>query len=257
MLIPLPLSRGSSRKRVDFLITGVQKAGTTALHAALSDHPDIRMAKKKEVHFFDKAPPLGLRAVDFRFYHNAFDWRGMRRETRVGEATPAYIWWPGALARIKAYNPEMQIIVVLRDPVERAWSQHWMDVSLGRKSEDFLESIETELAQDGKTPDRVHSMLSRGLYHDQLTALYALFEKENVLILRYEDLANDWAETYAAISGFLGIRSVTLPRLPQIHRTPNKPEIPQTIRDSLIPFFQEDCEAMRDLLGWDKGSWCV
>ena len=106
--------------RVDFIIPGVQKAGTTALFDHLGDVPGIALSTVKEVHFFDDES-IDWARPDYRAYEAQF---ASVQGAVVGEATPIYLYWPNALERIAAYNPVMRLIVMLRDPVERAWS-HW------------------------------------------------------------------------------------------------------------------------------------
>ena len=108
------------KPRVDFAIAGVQKAGTTALFDYLSDEPELSLSHVKETHFFDDDERDWARP-DYAPYHALFDAPDGRLR---GEATPIYLYWPKVLERICAYNPAMKLIVVLRDPVERAWS-HW------------------------------------------------------------------------------------------------------------------------------------
>ena len=79
-------------RRIDFIIAGVQKAGTTSLDAYLRQHPDICMAKKKEPHFFDTRPPTGIRPLDYWLYHRHFDWKAWRDGCMLGEATPIISW---------------------------------------------------------------------------------------------------------------------------------------------------------------------
>jgi len=107
-------------KRIDFLIAGVQKAGTTSFDRYLRQHPEIAMAKRKEVHFFDKSPPTPFAGLNHWLYHRQFDWKAQSAGAKLGEATPIYVWWQGAIERIKAYAPDIRLIVSLRDPVERA-----------------------------------------------------------------------------------------------------------------------------------------
>src|SRR5688572_4249341 len=106
--------------RVTFLIAGVQKGGTTALFDYLGDYPDIVLADAKELHFFDDEAQ-DWSAPDYGAYNARFSDPAGRP---CGEATPIYTYWPNSLERIAAYNPAMKLVVMLRDPVERAWS-HW------------------------------------------------------------------------------------------------------------------------------------
>jgi hypothetical protein len=123
----------TSQPRVSFIVIGVQKAGTTALHDYLADDPAIGLSDVKEVHYFDDET-VDWAAPDYGAYHAHFADDG--REIR-GEATPIYVYWPNALDRIRAYNPAMRLILMLRDPVERAWS-HWrMETARGVEQHSF------------------------------------------------------------------------------------------------------------------------
>lgn len=113
----------ASERRLDFFVVGVQKAGTTALHEMLSRRPDIQMASGKEVHFFDDET-INWNEPDCDRLHSRFSWKPARVR---GEATPITIYWPNALERLHAYNPNAKIIVALRHPAPApsrtgAWS---------------------------------------------------------------------------------------------------------------------------------------
>lgn len=115
---------------VNFVIIGAQKAGTTALFDYLGEMPGIGLSRTKEVHFFDDET-VDWDCPDYGAYHAQFD---PGAAPLIGEATPIYVYWPRALERIRAYNPDMRLILMLRDPVERAWS-HWrMEFARGGKS---------------------------------------------------------------------------------------------------------------------------
>src|SRR5438128_3640412 len=105
---------------VTFVIAGVQKGGTTALYEYLAEMGDVGLSRQKETHFFDDET-LDWARPDYARYHAMFDAPEGRP---CGEATPIYSYWPNALERIAAYNPAMKLILLLRDPVARAWS-HW------------------------------------------------------------------------------------------------------------------------------------
>lgn len=178
------------RPRVDFLVAGVQKGGTTALFDYLRLHPALNMAPAKEVHFFDDES-VDWAAPDYGAYHAAFpDREGVR-----GEATPIYIYWPGALERIAAYNPAMRLILLFRDPVERAWS-HWKMERTRTETEPFSWCIREGRARvagaaDGSGAHRVHSYVERGFYGAQLRRLLSIFPREQVLLLGSDSLRRD------------------------------------------------------------------
>jgi hypothetical protein len=125
--------------KVNFLIVGVQKGGTTSLDAYLRQHPRIGMASKKEVHFFDDEDRFGSGTPDYEVYHRHFD--RLDSKSIYGEATPIYCYWSESMRRIREYNPDIKIIMLLRNPVERAWS-HWrMETDRGADSAPFAMAI--------------------------------------------------------------------------------------------------------------------
>lgn len=179
----------SEAERVAFLVAGVQKGGTTALFDYLSEHPDLCLPACKEVHFFDDESQDWARP-DYAAYHARFqDCAGAIR----GEATPIYIYWPDSLERIAAYNPAMKLILVFRDPVERAWS-HWrMETARGAETRPFSWCIREGRERVSANPHpagahRVHSYVERGFYGAQLAHALTLFPRQQLLCLRSEDL---------------------------------------------------------------------
>lgn len=199
---------------VDFIIAGAQKGGTTALYDYLVEDPAICMARIKETHFFDDEARDWDRP-DYGDYHALFDAPEGRP---CGEATPIYIYWPQSLERIFTYNPAMRLIVLLRDPVERAWS-HWrMEHFRGVEPLSFAEAIRGGRRRllEGQPwgYDRVHSYVERGFYADQLERLFAIFPREQALILRSAVLQDEPAETLERVRAFIGApeRPPALPR---------------------------------------------
>ncbi|WP_374577417.1 sulfotransferase [Phenylobacterium sp.] len=192
---------------IDFVVVGVQKAGTTALHDYLSNDPAYGMAIAKEAHFFDD-DSLNWKSPAYESYHAQFDWN---RSLIRGEATPIYIYWPNCLERMAAYNPDMKIVVMLRDPVERAWS-HWkMEAARGVESHDFSWCIrEGRRRLQCRIPwgvDREISYVERGFYGEQLERLFGVFPPSQVLIIEADDLKQRPADPLARLNAFLGAPS--------------------------------------------------
>lgn len=190
--------------QVDFIIIGVQKGGTTALFDHLADDPAIALSKIKEVHFFDDEAQ-DWSAPDYGAYHAQFDSaaKGPR-----GEATPIYIYWPNSLERIAAYNPAMRLILMLRDPVERAWS-HWrMEYARGVETHPFAWCIRQGRRRlfDAEPwgHHREFSYVERGFYGEQVERLYSLFPRNQVLILKSDDLRRDPTRVLGEVNRFLG-----------------------------------------------------
>ncbi len=191
---------------VNFIVVGVQKAGTTALFDYLGDSPAVALSKVKEVHFFDDET-VDWSKPDYGPYHAQFE--SSAPAALHGEATPIYLYWPGSLERIAAYNPDIRLIVMLRDPVERAWS-HWrMEYSRGVESHPFSWCIrEGRQRLFAAEPWGVHRELSyveRGFYGEQIERLFSMFPREQVLILTADGLREQPAETLGQVADFLGI----------------------------------------------------
>jgi len=210
---------------VNFVIAGVQKGGTTALFDYLSEMGDVALSRVKETHFFDD-DARGWAAPDYTDYHALFDDpaaapRPRPKEPRRprGEATPIYLYWPNALERICAYNPAMRLIVLLRDPVERAWS-HWrMERARGVEAHPFawciregrMRLFENDVQNRPWGVHREFSYVERGFYGEQLERLFGLFPPRQVLVLRSESLRDDPAATLGAVRAFLGLRKLKTP----------------------------------------------
>jgi hypothetical protein len=247
-------------RRIDFIIAGVQKAGTTSLDAYLRQHPDICMARKKEPHFFDKRPPTDLRPVDYWLYHRQFDWKAWRDGCLLGEATPIISWWNGALERVWLYNPEIRIVVILRDPVERAWSHYRMDCRLGRETLPYPVSIRQERERARRAlpaQDRERSYLARSYYAPQVRELRRLFSDDQLLFLRSEQLAAHPQDELDKVCGFLGLPAHRFDVTARLNAAPEGERMSADDRDYLCRVFEHDAAETRALLGWEQGSWSV
>jgi hypothetical protein len=190
---------------VNFIIAGAQKAGTTALYDYLTEDPALELAKVKEVHFFDDEE-LDWSDPDYRSYHERFS---MGRPVVRGEATPIYIYWPRCLERIARYNSDMRLILLLRDPVERAWS-HWkMEFARGVETMPFSWAIregrQRLFQSDPWGAHREFSYVERGFYGEQIARALSVFPREQVLILQSEDLRHRPNKLLKMVNSFLGI----------------------------------------------------
>lgn len=203
--------------QVAFIVAGVQKAGTTALFDYLSEEPGVALSRVKEVHFFDDETQDWSRP-DYAAYHGNFEASDDRLR---GEATPIYLYWPQSLERIAAYNPAMKLIVMLRDPVARAWS-HWkMEYARGAETAPFAWCIrEGRRRLFDAEPWGCHrefSYVERGFYGEQFERLFGLFPRDQVLVLRAEDLNGQPAAALAKVRTFLGIPPGAGPEPRQVH----------------------------------------
>ena len=212
-------SRQPPRRIVDFMIVGAQKSGTTALAHFLSQHPEIAMAAG-EGHVFD--------SPDYRsdWTPEEIDRRYARRiergtgESVRGESTPMYLYLQDIPGELRRYNADLKIIVLLRDPVERALSHYAMERSRGKEHRPLWFALLAEPVRLWRCPDprapesaaRRHAFRSRGLYSVQLRKVFGVFSRDRVLVLRSEDLLDRHDETLAKVFAFLGVSvSVRVP----------------------------------------------
>jgi len=206
------------RPRLGFVVAGAQKAGTTALAQFLAGHPQIRVASEKEVHLFDApdySPSWTPREIDERYrpHFKPADFDRGGSGLLLGEATPIYLFLPEVAAELKRYNPELRVIVLLRDPARRAISHYHMEKARGAErlplplallaEPSRLHRCRNPRATDAAT--RVHSYRRRGLYSAQLKNLYASFDRRQVLIVRSESLLDSHDATLRRIFTFLGV----------------------------------------------------
>jgi hypothetical protein len=207
----------ADRPQVDFLIAGVQKGGTTALYDYLAEQGGVALSLRKETHFFDDEEQ-DWRRPDYEAYHSRFPPAEGRP---CGEATPIYTYWPNSLERAAAYNPAIKIVVMLRDPVERAWS-HWrMEYARGAEREPFAWCVRAGRRRLFEaTPwghHREFSYVERGFYGEQVERLYGVFPKAQVLLLRAEDLRADPGPVLAKVRGFIGAEPAPPPAAREVH----------------------------------------
>jgi hypothetical protein len=191
--------------QVDFFVVGAQKAGTTALAHSLQQHPELEMSSVKEPHFFDDEAVDWARP-DYRQLHAHYD--GIPVKLR-GEATPIYIYWPPALARLHRYNPAAKLVIALRQPALRAYS-HWrMEVSRQLETMSFDDAISESARQRvHRAPmgaHRVFSYIERGHYADQIERVFSLFSPAQAHFLRTDDLWAKPAAVLRKLQDFLGI----------------------------------------------------
>ncbi len=209
--------------RARFFVVGAPKAGTTALARVLRQHPGLFLTAIKEPHHYTVVGPPRFRGpgdartnaatvTDPRAYEALFATAGSRLP---GEASATYLMSPVAPARIRADVPDARILVVLRDPAERAWSAFLHLVREGRETtRDFGEALRLESARTASGWHYLWRYVAAGRYHSQLQNWYAHFPSAQVHVLLDTDLAHDLVGTARGIHRFLGVDPGVVPVLP-------------------------------------------
>jgi Sulfotransferase family len=211
----------------DFLVIGAPKSGTTALHAALARHPGLYLSAVKEPKFFlsDGPPPdRGGGPGDVQTYREHI-WRQADYEALFapapagalcGESTPFYLHDLQAQRRIRGLIPGARLIVILRDPVERAhsnWTHLW---SAGREPiGDFVQACAEEDRRVAAGWSAFWHYVGLGRYGEQLDHLYRLFLRERVLVFRYRLLLDEPAQVLDEICAFLGVEQGIISEVPR------------------------------------------
>lgn len=194
-----------------FLILGVQKGGTSSLYRWLVRHPHVLPARRKELHFFDREFARGTGWYRARFpgrLREAWHRAVLRRPVVTGEASPSYLPDPVVRDRVRATLPDARFVVLLRDPVERAWSHHRHFVRRGRPAPPFHEAVVRERDDDlagRRRPDDARGFLGRGRYAEQLERWFEVFPRERFLVLRSEDVFAAPAAHLRRVTDFLGL----------------------------------------------------
>lgn len=214
-----PLARlfGLRRGRLpDFLCVGAQKAGTTTLHELLQAHPGVFLPPLKEVHYFSLHFDRPL-----SWYESVF--ASARPRQVAGEITPYYLFHPAAPARIAATVPGAKLIVLLRDPVDRAISGYFHSRRHGMEPLDIAEAFDAEqertrdaergLAEPGRrnSSHQWHGYVARSRYELQLPRYLERFPRSQILLLRSEDLFAEPGVAWHGLLDFLGLPPLELP----------------------------------------------
>lgn len=242
----------------NFLIIGTAKAGTTSLHGYLKQHPQIYMSPAKEPKFFafegekldfrepgDAKEPESI-VTNIEAYRALF--REVADEVAIGEASTVYLYSSKAPERIKYYIPNVKIITILRDPVERAYSNFLHLVNQGREPlTDFAQAIEKEEERILNNWWVFWHYRQRGLYSVQLKRYFDLFDKSQIKVYLYEDFQTDATKMLKDIFRFLEVDEAFIPNLSekvrQSRRVPKNKVLhalltqPNLVKSILKPLF--------------------
>ena len=179
----------------NFLIIGSAKAGSTALAAYLSSHPQVFVAAEKEVHFFDDHFHRG---VDW--YSSRFD--AVRGEVAVGDATPTYMYMDEAIGRMAALLPDAKLIAILRNPVDRAHSHYWWMRALDERRS-FADAVHDEI--QGREEPNPEKYIAAGRYLERLESVCRYYPRSSLHVVVLEDLRASANATFADVCRFLGV----------------------------------------------------
>lgn len=260
----------------DFLIIGAQKGGTTSLYNYLQDQPCIGSASTKEVHFFDRRFTKSLAWYQGHFPTRIEKYYAQRLSGQTfltGEATPCYLFHPHAPSRVATVLPDVKLIVLLRNPVDRAYSQYYHAVDHGFETLSFEEAIECEEERAARERENIlrdehhynidymeRSYLTRGKYVEQLQAWMTVFPREQFLILKSEEFYAEPATTLKRVLAFLNVPEAEIQMEGKEFKQYNNytySRMDASLRKRLIAYFEPYNARLYDYvginMGWDKG----
>ena len=281
--------------KVNLFIVGTPKAGTTSLHHYLNEFPEILMSIRKETDFFShrEIQEQGLYYGSSRIntltkYNRLFsDWID---ESIIGEASVSYLFYPDVPERIKLYNDNSKIIIMLRNPTERAFSHYLMDYRLGLTSDSFEEEF------DKKTTLNFQQYFLLGNYFHQVKRYLDIFGKENVHIIWYSNFKEKTENELNKVISFLGLNTNFRVDFNKIHNSfsmpknnfirkiysivwlrktlsfllptniliyikkvffneDNKPKLSKKTRELLCKYYLSDIESLEELLSVNLSQW--
>jgi hypothetical protein len=253
-----------------FLIVGAQRGGTTSMYRTLDQHPAILKAVlHKGVHYFDTGYdhslgwyqghfPLRVRAARAR--------RATGDEPLTFESSPYYMFHPLAAGRISRDLPGVKLLVLVRDPVERAYSAHAHELARGYETEPFERALELEDERLAGEAERIvaepgylshshqhHAYLTRGRYADQLERLGQAVGRDRVHVVDSGRFFTEPEPVYDGVLDFLGLRRHGYPVFERHNARPRSP-MPETLRATLDEHFAAPDERLASWLGHPP-SW--
>lgn len=262
-------------KPLDFIIVGAQKCATTAVFEHLRSHPDIAMPLEKEVPFF-----TGQDCSQKSWEAFANEQFGAEQQNKLwAKASPQYMSDPDVPARIKELMPDVKLVAILRDPMERTWSHFQMGRRRDTEHREFAQAIEALLTKEAlhsgrslPVPEHTEGYESEADFYIAwseygriLTEFTASFDPKQLLVLYTEDLENEPEETLDRLLEFIGLptgfRPATLGEI--IHRGGSSKRIPHSVREwlrnrkMLYQLWQRVPEARRGRLRFQYEQWNI
>lgn len=295
-------------KKPNFFIVGAAKAGTTSLYNYLKQNNQIFFPEIKEPHFFFKEVQLNSFRDDFKIRtnkkenkHQAFIteeqvyldiYKDVSDEVAIGDASASYLYSKVAPQEIFEFNNQSKILIILRQPIERAFSHYLMNLRMGFAKGSFKSEFIEDVEKKEKGWGISHLYLELGLYFEQVKRYLEVFPKNQVKLIRHEDLKNNTSQVLSDIDKFLGVKnnftykvnetynSAALPRskgtirlirnlnlrklLPHsliklgkktLYTSKGLPKLSNEDRSALMQYFYQDIKKLEKLIDIDLHDW--
>lgn len=223
------------RRGPDFIIIGASKSGTTFLYEELAKHPDIKRARMKEPRFYNRYHFLGL-----TYYRSFFPKR--KKTCLSGEATTSYFYNAEVPAKVKSDFPQVKLILLLRNPIYRAYAHFQMNKK-DEPNSSFIEALRNE----GKG-ESSYFYLASSLYAKNLRLWQQYFSNDQIHIIKSEKLFSQTKETLNELYDFLGIENREIDQFEKVNQG-NYQVLSAEEYKRALPYFEEDMRELRNMLG--------
>jgi hypothetical protein len=256
----------SIRVLPSFIIVGAVRCGTTSLYYNICEHSSVLPASYDEIGFFDSNYELGI-----SWYKSMFPTKFKIKKIKLktgnsitGEDTPFYFWDKKSIQRIKKNIPKIKLIVLLRNPIDRAYSNYHLGVRLGSESLSFEDSIKKEIQllekENGFENNEIEkflrprSYIAKGLYYQQIKNWFDVFSKDQILVINTENLSEKPNQTLKQIFEFLDLPNEKIQNI-QNRKVGNYQKMNEDTREYLMKIFKPHNEKLFKILGrefeWD------
>jgi hypothetical protein len=258
---------GPIRSLPDFIIIGTARSGSTSLYYNICQHPCVLSAAYDELGYFDSNFHLGLNWYRSLFPTLFSKWivKQKKQFAITGEDTPFYIWNPLVAKRILKILPKIKLIVLLRNPVDRAYSNYHLGIRAGSENLSFEDAIQIELKKLNEINDEFEhnvekytiprSYIAKGFYANQLKIWLELFNSEQLIIISTEDLESNPQGTLDKIYDFLKIPK-NHKLIPEKQKKASYPKMKNETRELLINLYKKNNAELFSMIGqkfdWDK-----
>jgi hypothetical protein len=213
------------------------------------------MGDQQEIHFFDN-DRMFVSHVDYEQLHKHYPL--LAPSIIAGDCTPSYLYHEPAAERIWNYNPAIKLLIILRNPVERAFA-HWnMQRFKGREPLDFFDAVREEQTRIAGAPPaeaRRFAYIDRGFYGRQLAHLFKFFPRQQIKVVKFEQFTHNQPQTLDAIFSFLGVKPLRSVRSKDRNVVPYERAMNWEERVFLYHLFTEDIANVERMLGWDCSDW--
>lgn len=231
------------RKLPDFIIIGAQKSGTSSLFYYLNQHPSLDLSTQKEIHYFDLNRHRGL-----NWYKSFFPLKTSKK--RTGEASPYYLFSKTAPRELSKVKPDIKLIVLIRNPIDRAYSQYQMTA---KQVNDPNYPRFEEVIAPGNEMEARRNFLSRGLYALHIKNWFECFERGQFLFIKSEDFFADPKEALGELYKWLGVDEI-YPRDLKARQVGSYSELSPQIRTALEDYYRAPNRELIGILG-DRFRW--